>query len=780
MSINAGTVQAELTLNTGKYDDNMKRAELQMTKFADKMQTAGQRMDKIGGKMTKRVTLPIVGIGAAALKVAADFESSMSEVAAISGATGDSLGALEAKAREMGSTTRFSASESAQALKYMAMAGWETEQMLDGLEGVMLLAAASGEDLAMVSDIVTDALTAFGMQASQSAELADLLASAASSSNTNVAMLGESFKYVAPLFGALNYSAEDAALALGLMASAGIKSSQSGTVLRAAINRLVAPVGEAGELIERLGINITDANGEMLPFRDLLVQLREKFADLSEEQKAQYASTLFGQQAMAGMLAIIDASEEDFDKLTNATREYNGESKRMADIMEDNVKGRLTRVSSKLAEVGLKLSDTLLPMVERAIAVFERWVDWFDKLDASTKESIVKFGLLAAAIGPALSVIGKMSMGISALTGLLGKYMKAAATAEVVTTATTATVKGLGIAAATAAGKIALITGAVWLFYQAVQDAKKGQDSLGASSGILGYNMQNLQRDIENTKASLSGEKQAREEAIKSVNDYTDSVEAQRLKSQQAVQVQDTARRKYEEQKDIVSQVKDAMNELSDGIAAVTGSQKALGEEVKKTTAGIEEQVKVLHGYVELAEGFALYQHGKLTYQRTGKGSNKTTVYWDEEKQDYVIDGTGKSRKSTIDMKEVDRIAREHNVTVDVAEDMAKRNKELGQKKYHEGGWVGNPWNKRFDEIVALLQSGEFVFSRDMINNAVASLNIPIGIPGDNASSREPQLKRGGDIHQHITIHSPEPLSASEIARKNLQASRQLAMEWGY
>ncbi len=229
MSINAGTVQAELTLNTGKYDDNMKRAELQMTKFADKMQTMGQRMDKIGGKMTKRVTLPIVGIGAAALKVAADFESSMSEVAAISGATGDKLAALEAKAREMGSTTKFSASESAQALKYMAMAGWETEQMLDGLEGVMLLAAASGEDLAMVSDIVTDALTAFGMKASQAAELADLLASASSSSNTNVAMLGESFKYVAPLFGALNYSAEDAALALGLMANAGIKGSQSGT-----------------------------------------------------------------------------------------------------------------------------------------------------------------------------------------------------------------------------------------------------------------------------------------------------------------------------------------------------------------------------------------------------------------------------------------------------------------------------------------------------------------------------------------------------------------------
>ena len=780
MSINAGTVQAELVLNTAKYNDGIKSAEIQMTKFADKMQTTGAKMSKVGSSMTKRVTLPIVGISTAALKVAADFESSMSEVQAISGATGDRLAALEDKAKEMGATTQFSASESAQALKYMAMAGWDTEQMLGGLDGVMNLAAASGEDLASVSDIVTDALTAFGMRAEQATEFADLLASASSNANTNVGMMGESFKYVAPVFGALNYSAEDAALALGLMANAGIKGTRSGTALRGAINRLVKPTGEAATAIDELEIKLTDADGEMLPFIDTMEQLREKFSGLTNEQKAQYAATIFGQEAMAGMLAIIDASEEDFEKLTRATREYNGVATEMAEIKLQNLTGQLKEMRSKMEAAGIEMAETLIPMASKAVDKIGELVDKFTALDDQTQENIVKFALIAAAIGPVLIITGKLITATGTITGLLGKYAAANATASAATTITATSIKGLSIACATAAGKIALVVGAIWLFNEALKDSKRGADSVGAASGILGYNMQNLQRDIENTKASLSGEKQAREEAIKSVNDYTDSVEAQRLKSQQAVQVQDTARRKYEEQKDIVSQVKDAMNELSDGIAAVTGSQKVLGEEVKKTTAGIEEQVKVLHGYVELAEGFALYQHGKLTYQRTGKGSNKTTVYWDEEKQDYVIDGTGKFRKSTIDMKEVDRIAREHNVTVDVAEDMAKRNKELGQKKYHEGGWVGNPWNKRFDEIVALLQSGEFVFSRDMINNAVASLNIPIGIPGDNASSREPQLKRGGDIHQHITIHSPEPLSASEIARKNLQASRQLAMEWGY
>lgn len=194
-----------------------------MNTFSKNLEKTGKSMEAAGKSLTTKVTLPIVAMGAAATKVGMDFEAGMSQVQAISGATGDDLARLEAKAKEMGATTKFSASESAEALKYMAMAGWSTNDMLDGLEGVMMLAAASGEDLALVSDIVTDSLTAFGMEAKDAGKFADLLASAASNSNTNVAMLGESFKYVAPLFGSLGYSAEDAALALGLMANAGIK-----------------------------------------------------------------------------------------------------------------------------------------------------------------------------------------------------------------------------------------------------------------------------------------------------------------------------------------------------------------------------------------------------------------------------------------------------------------------------------------------------------------------------------------------------------------------------
>ncbi len=414
MAINAGTVYGELDLKTAKYEQGMKRAQSKMESFASNMEKAGKTM-------TTKVTLPLVGLGAAVTKVAMDFDSSMAEVRAISGASGKQFELLEKKAREMGATTKFSASEAAQALKYMAMAGWETEEMLHGIDGVMNLAAASGEDLALVSDIVTDALTAFGLEAKDSSRFADLLASASSSSNTNVAMMGETFKYVAPLCGALGYSAEDAALAIGLMANAGIKGSQAGTVLRAALTRLQKPTGEAVKLIDQLEIKTTDASGKMLPFRDLMVQLREKFGEMTEHQQSQAAATIFGQQAMSGMLAIINATEEDFDKLSNATRNYTGEAKKMAGVMQDTTKGRLLELKSKLEELALQFADAIIPAVEKLIALAGKLVDWFSNLSDGTKETIVQVAALAAAVGPVLLIGGKVVGVLVKIGGLLAK-----------------------------------------------------------------------------------------------------------------------------------------------------------------------------------------------------------------------------------------------------------------------------------------------------------------------------------------------------------------------
>ena len=314
---------------------------------------------KATGAILAGTATAIGTIGAASVKVGSDFEASMSKVAAISGATGDDLKALTDKAKEMGATTKFSASESADALQYMAMAGWKTEDMLNGLEGIMNLAAASGEDLATTSDIVTDALTAFGLSAEDSTHFADVLAQASSNANTNVGMMGETFKYVAPVAGALGYTAEDTALAIGLMANSGIKASQAGTSLRSIMSRMAKPTKEVQGAMDKLGVSLTDSNGNMKSLNEVMGDLRNGFAGLSEAEAAEMAAALGGQEAMSGLLAIVNASDDDFDKLSDAIYSCDGAAKRMADTMNDNLQGQITILKSGLEGLGISLYENM-------------------------------------------------------------------------------------------------------------------------------------------------------------------------------------------------------------------------------------------------------------------------------------------------------------------------------------------------------------------------------------------------------------------------------------
>ena len=332
--------------------------------------------------------------GGFAIKTGADFEAGMSEVKAISGASAEQIQALTEKAKEMGAKTKFSATESAAAFKYMAMAGWETGDMLDGIEGVMNLAAASGEDLASVSDIVTDALTAFGLQASDSAHFADVLAKASSSSNTNVGLMGATFKYVAPLAGAMGYSIEDTAVAIGLMANAGIKGEQAGTSLRAMFTRLADPPRDAAAAMDALGVSITNADGTMKPLADVMDDLREKFAGLSEEQKIEYASSIAGQEAMSGLLAIVNAAPEDYEKLTAAIADSSGAAKEQAEIMQDNLKGAVEELGGGLETLGLAFYETISDdpkgAVEQGISYVDELVDAFE--NGGLKSAVEKAG----------------------------------------------------------------------------------------------------------------------------------------------------------------------------------------------------------------------------------------------------------------------------------------------------------------------------------------------------------------------------------------------------
>lgn len=415
MAVNMGTAIAYLELDTSKFSKGFVSAYNDLKVFGDKSATAEQKMNGLssafkttGGMLSKSVTLPLVGVGVAAVKTASDFEAGMSEVKAISGATGSEFDALRDKAIEMGAKTKFSASDSADAFKYMAMAGWDASQMMDGIAGIMDLAAASGEDLATTSDIVTDALTAFGLQASDSAHFADVLAQASSKSNTNVGLMGETFKYVAPVAGALGYSIEDTAVAIGLMANSGIKGSQAGTALRSTITRLAKPVGEAKDAVEELKISITNADGTMKPLSQTMVELREKFAGLTEEQKAQYAAMLAGQEGMSGLLAIVNASDEDFQKLTDEINNANGAAEDMASVMMDNTAGAVEQLKGALESAGILIGEKLTPYIRQLAEWITGLVEKLNSLSEEEQDQIVKFGLIFAAIGPVLLILAKV------------------------------------------------------------------------------------------------------------------------------------------------------------------------------------------------------------------------------------------------------------------------------------------------------------------------------------------------------------------------------------
>ena len=426
----------------------------------------GDNLTKAGEKLLP-LTAGIAGLAGAAVKVAADFEEQMSKVQAISGATAEDMQMLEEKAREMGASTKFSAQEAGEAMEYMAMAGWKTEDMVNGVEGIMNLAAASGEELGKTSDIVTDALTAFGMSAKESGRLADILAAASSNANTNVSMLGESFKYVAPVAGAMGYSAEDVATALGVMANSGIKASSAGTALRTLLTNMANPTKTMEKAMTDLGVSLDDGQGNMKSMKEVLQDLRSGFSGLKKPEaealkqleqldeqladgtitekkynklldewtkktygaegalKAQAAASLAGKNGLAGLLAIVNTSEEDFNKLSNAIENSEGTAKKMADTMQDNLAGQITIIKSSLQELAISFGKILIPYIKKAVSFIQDLINKFNGMSDAQKGLVLKIAGIVAAIGPALIVLGKLATAISAVTKVMStaKFM---------------------------------------------------------------------------------------------------------------------------------------------------------------------------------------------------------------------------------------------------------------------------------------------------------------------------------------------------------------------
>lgn len=452
----------------------------------EKLQEVGGKVSKLGDSLTRNVTVPIVGAGTAVVKMAGDFEQQMAKVSGIAQAYGDDLESLKQNAMDLAETSRFGATEIAEAYEYMGMAGWKTNQILEGTPGIIDLATASGEDLATVSDIVTDGLTAFGLKAEDTSRFVNVLAEAARSSNTNVSMMGESFKYVAPVAGSMGYEIEDIGVALGLMANSGIKASMAGTTLRNMLQRMAKPTKESEMAMDRLGLSLANDEGKMYSFKEIMEQIRKGFSEINmpleeynqqldqldasledgtltqkkydealEElnkqafgaegaEKARAAAMLGGARAMSGLMAVANATEEDYNNLTEALNnssqamamladgsvvplnealasgqeiiaQYEGTAAAMAGTMNETTEGAMKQLMNQLQNMAIELGKTLLPMVKEVVQIITEWAKKFRELSPETQEMIVKIALVVAALGPLLAIGGRLMSGIGSL-----------------------------------------------------------------------------------------------------------------------------------------------------------------------------------------------------------------------------------------------------------------------------------------------------------------------------------------------------------------------------
>ena len=393
------------------------------------IKSAGDTIANAGSAMTKSVTAPIAGVGIAAVKTAADYESAMSNVQAITGATGDDFKKLTQLGKDLGASTAWSAQECAEAMQYTGMAGWTAKENVDGLKGILDLASASGTDLARTSDIMTDAISAFGYKASDSAKFADVMTKACTSANVSVDTLGESYKYCGAICGTMGYSIDEVTTSLAVMGNMGIKGSQAGTALKNAISNMAAPTKNMKAAMDDLGISIVNQDGSMKSWGDVIKNLQGSFKGLTQDQQAAYAKQLFGKESMAGMLAIINTSTSDYNALADSIKNSGGAANDAAQTQLNNLNGQLTLLKSALEGAAITRGDKLLPYIKNAVGWVQKATDWFNGLSDAQVSMIMKFAGIAAAIGPALLIFGKLVSTVGKVYSTFGKVTAAIAKA---------------------------------------------------------------------------------------------------------------------------------------------------------------------------------------------------------------------------------------------------------------------------------------------------------------------------------------------------------------
>ena len=429
MSVNVGTAVGYLDLDASKFKAGLKDAQSTLSEFTNQSNNAGTRFEALGSSLktvgstiTTAVSLPLLALGAGAIKTASDFEAGMSEVSAITGATGKDMEALEQQAKKLGATTKFSATDAAEGMKYFGMAGYKTDQIMSALPATLNLAAAGGTDLGIACDIVSDAMTGLGMSANETTKFTDIMAATITNSNTNIELMGETLKYVGPVAGTLGIGMGDLSVAIGLMGNAGIKGSQAGTVLRAGLTNLVKPTKEMKVAMEKYGIELVKNADGSINMMDTMENLRSTLGGLDQATQAQALSTIFGKEAMSGWAAIVNASEGDFNKLSEAIANSDGKASDMAKTMQDNLKGSIDNMKSAFEGLLITIGQRLIPIFQNLVEGITNVFTWFNNLNPAIQNVIIGVGGFLAILGPLLLIVGnviifivKLSTSISAL-----------------------------------------------------------------------------------------------------------------------------------------------------------------------------------------------------------------------------------------------------------------------------------------------------------------------------------------------------------------------------
>ncbi len=393
--------------------------------WGSKAKSVGDNIKNVGQSISTHVSLPLFGVAAAAVKVGADFEAQMSRVQAISGATGEDFQKLNEQALQLGADTSFSAKQAAEGMENLASAGFSTQEIMAAMPGLLNLAASSGENLAVSSDIAAGTLRGFGLAADQAGHVADVLAKNAADTNAAVADTGEAMKYIAPVAHAMGLSLEEVTAAVGEMANSNIRGSQAGTTLRSALTSLASPSKEAAELMQQMGFKAFDASGKMLPLNQVIANLQQSTKNMTDEQKQNAIATIFGQEAMSGMLTLIQSGPEKLNELTNSLKNSDGASKQMADTVQNNLKGSIEQLKGSLETAGIKLEQTLAPTLKSVTDKITDMTNKFGEASPATQKMILTLGTLGIAAGPAIIGVGSLVKAIGTISSVTGISMAA-------------------------------------------------------------------------------------------------------------------------------------------------------------------------------------------------------------------------------------------------------------------------------------------------------------------------------------------------------------------